>query len=338
MKVLLRFTNWIGDIFMALPVLDAAKSLWPDAEIAVQVHDRGRSIFREHPAVARLHAVPSKGGVRWTDSVDSIAAERYDLGILLTASFSSAWAFFLAGIPRRVGWAGEGRSPLLTEAFERPDRQQPLVDQYQSILQRLGHPGPVQRMVYSPPEAARRRAIEWESSWNNGSLEMAALAPAASYGPAKRWPELHYRELTRRLAGGHGLAVIVLGSMAEQETLQSVASDTRNVRVSAGDLELPEVAALMTRCRLMIGNDTGLLQMARAVGTPVLGLFGSTSPIWTGPDPDQGEVVTLGLPCSPCFKRECPLQEGRLACLTGITVDQVEHAAARLLQIGKVDA
>jgi heptosyltransferase-2 len=163
-----------------------------------------------------------------------------------------------------------------------------------------------------------------------------ALAPAASYGPAKRWPESYYRELTRRLAEVHDLSVVVLGSQVEEPTLAGVVEGIGNASVSAGDLDLPAVAALLTECRLMIGNDSGLLQMARAVHTPVLGVFGSTSPIWTGPEPDQGEVVWLGLSCSPCFKRECPLETGRLACLTEITVDQVEDAAGRILRSERV--
>lgn len=329
--VLIRFPNWIGDIFMALPVLDIARKLWPDAEIGVQVHDRGRAILEGHPAVTRLHPVPGGGGIAWTDAIDGIGGGRYDMGVLLTASFSSAWNFFLAGIPRRVGWSGEGRRSLLTHAIGRPDRRTPLVSQYQSILRHLGYEGPAMKMGYVPPEAARLAAEKWLGSRDVSGRDLVALAPAASYGPAKRWPESSYRELTRRLAEEHGLAVIVLGSGVEESTLAAVCGETRHAHPSAGELDLPAAAALMSGCRLMIGNDTGLLQMARAVGTPVVGLFGSTSPAWTGPDPDEGEVVTLELSCSPCFQRECPLPAGRLACLTEMTVEQVESAALRRL-------
>jgi heptosyltransferase-2 len=334
-SVLLRFPNWIGDVFMALPVLDMARELWPEAEIGVQVHDRARSILEGHREVARLHPVPGGGGIGWTGVIDGIGGGRYDLGILLTASFSSAWSFFLAGIPRRVGWAGEGRRALLTRSIGRPDRRTPLVSQYQSILRHLGYEGPSRRMGYLPPEAAFARAREWLAARHAGR-DLVAVAPAASYGPAKRWPEPAYRELTRRLAEEHGLAVVVLGSGVEESTLAAVRGDSRHVFSSAGELDLPAAAALMSGCRLMVGNDTGLLQMARAVGTPVVGLFGSTSPAWTGPEPDEGEVVTLALSCSPCFRRECPLPADRLACLTEMTVDQVEGAALRLLQRDRV--
>ena len=128
--------------------------------------------------------------------------------------------------------------------------------------------------------------------------------------------------------------VQLLGSAAERPLLDQVTSGVAGASALAGDLSLPAAAALIGKCRVLVGNDTGLLHMARAVGTPVVGIYGSTTPLWSGPAPREGVALYKGLSCSPCFQRECPLREGRLACLETIEVEEVTQAVDRLLAAG----
>jgi heptosyltransferase-2 len=98
----------------------------------------------------------------------------------------------------------------------------------------------------------------------------------------------------------------------------------------AGRTNLRELAAALKACRLLLTNDTGPMHLAAAVGTPVVAPFGSTSPELTGPAfASRAEVMRAGVPCAPCFRRECPVD---LRCLKGISIGQVVEAARRILE------
>jgi heptosyltransferase-2 len=313
---------------MALPALAAARRLWPGAALAVQAHDRVRPLFEENPLVDRVLPVPARGGPTWAESVAALRRGAFHTGVLLTGSFSSALLFALGNVRERVGWRGGAREVLLSRALSAPRRDRRLTDQYLDIVEALGDVTRDSGLSYAPPDADVRRADLWLLDHGLSGRHPVALAPGAVYGPAKRWPAERFRELARRLSE-RDVDAVVIGTSPEASLLREIAGGIPRARVMAGDLSLREVCALVSRCRALIGNDTGLLHVARAVGTPVIGIYGSTNPVWTGPDPGEGEVVTLGLRCSPCYRRECPLREDRLGCLRGITVEMVEAAFDR---------
>ena len=147
--------------------------------------------------------------------------------------------------------------------------------------------------------------------------DYAVLCPGAEYGPAKRWP--YFAELSQRLA----LPAVVLGSGQERELGAGVRG--RNL---AGETTLDEAIELLAGAALVVSNDSGLMHVAAAVGTPQVALFGSSSPKHTPPLSERARVVWLGLECSPCFARECPL--GHLRCLREISAESVLDEIARL--------
>jgi heptosyltransferase-2 len=154
-----------------------------------------------------------------------------------------------------------------------------------------------------------------------GSSAPVALAPGASYGPAKRWPLSRFAELGRSLVAA-GERVVVIGGSGETALGAEVAGT--GVLDLTGKTTLLEVVAVLSRCAALITNDSGALHLGRAAGTRIVAVFGSSSPVWTGPEPEEGTTLWLGLPCSPCFKRECPLPgDERLRCLEDIRVSTV---------------
>lgn len=328
-NVVVRLPNWIGDIVMALPVLDRLRRHAPDGAVAVQVHARGRDLVEGLPGLARIHPVPARGGPRWPRVLRELRAARYDTGLLLTSSFSSALLFALGGVGERVGWSSELRDPLLTRGVRRPPRTTRLSGQYQALLAALGLDGPVERPRFRPPEAARDAAARWLAARGLSSSAPIALAPGAAFGTAKRWPTARYRELARCITQGAGTPVVVVGGPNEEALLMEVGGGIPGAYVLAGTLPLSGTAALLERCHAVVSNDSGLLHLAAAVDAPVVGLYGSTAPEWTAPDSKRLTILHLGLSCSPCFRRECPLAgEERLACLTGIGVEDVLAALA----------
>jgi heptosyltransferase-2 len=147
------------------------------------------------------------------------------------------------------------------------------------------------------------------------------MAPGAAYGPAKRWPLERFEELARALRK-RGVPVVVLGGASEGPLGAALAS--AGAMDLTGRTTVLEAIGVLARSRALVTNDSGALHLGRAAGTPVIALFGSSSPVWTGPRPEEGTVIGVDLPCRPCFRRNCPLDGAdHLACLTRIGVDRV---------------
>jgi heptosyltransferase-2 len=167
---------------------------------------------------------------------------------------------------------------------------------------------------------------------------LSGLNPGAEYGPAKRWPRERFVaaavELQRRtnchwwIFGGKTDEPLASGIAAEIVATKS--GPPESVRCLAGQTSLRELCAALKACDLVLTNDTGPMHVAAAVGTPVVVPFGSTSPELTGPglpgDP-RHRLVKSSTPCSPCFRRECPID---FRCMNGISVQSVVEAAMKL--------
>jgi heptosyltransferase-2 len=155
---------------------------------------------------------------------------------------------------------------------------------------------------------------------------VAALCPGAEYGPAKRWPPAYFADLGRRLARG-GYQVWVIGSSKDRAIGEEIAQLSQGTCVNlCGRTSLDEVVDLLSGAQLVVSNDSGLMHVAAAVGAPLLALYGSSSPSFTPPLSQRATVLKLDLPCSPCYKRVCPLQH--FNCMMQLTPDRVHSAIA----------
>ena len=156
------------------------------------------------------------------------------------------------------------------------------------------------------------------------------FAPGAEYGPAKRWPPGHFASLAAQL----NLPVVLLGSGKEgalcaEIATQAEALGAKTVLDFSGRTSLDQALAVIAEAKAMVSNDSGLMHVAAAFGTPQVAVFGSSSPLHTPPLSDQAQVIWLkndasyqpALDCAPCFQRQCPL--GHTRCLTDITPERV---------------
>lgn len=245
-----------------------------------------------------------------------LRAGRYDRAIVLPRSFKSALVPFFAGIPRRTGFATELRQLLLND--RRPlDRQR--LDQTVKRFLALGLdagealPDPVPQPVLRVDPA---NAAALTARLGLGAAPAVAFMPGAAYGPAKQWPTGHFVELATSLAAA-GREVWVLGSAGEAELGEAIrAAAPERVFNLCGATTLPDTVDLLARSTAAVTNDSGLMHVAAAAGTHVVALYGSSSPSFTPPLTDRRTIHYLGLGCSPCFRRECPL--GHLRCLRDI--------------------
>jgi heptosyltransferase-2 len=151
--------------------------------------------------------------------------------------------------------------------------------------------------------------------------KLAVLCPGAEYGPAKRWPARHFAALAGRLAAD-GHEIWMVGSLDDFAAGDEIArSATGHAKNLCGKTTLAQAIAILSIADLVVTNDSGLMHIAAALSRPMAALFGSSSPGFTPPLSRHAAVIRHDLPCSPCFKRECPL--GHFKCMEELMPDEV---------------
>jgi heptosyltransferase-2 len=257
----------------------------------------------------------------------TLRRERFDLVLILTPSFSSALMMFLAGIRHRVGYATDARGFLLTKSSSaRGLRKKHLMEEYLDLVRSLGWRGrtvfprlkPIPVPYFDPPKGR----------------VLVALACGGTYGPAKQWMPESFARTARRLVSRPGTRIVLVGTDRERGAAEMIARmlPTGTVINRCGRTDLMALAELLRHCRVLLSNDTGVMHLAAAVGTPVVAVFGSTSPVWTGPLGRRSRAVSAGLKCSPCFKRVCPRGDVPYECLKKITPDLVAQEVIRMMK------
>ena len=308
---------------------------YPGVVIDVLAPGWSRPLLERMPEVAQAIDMPLGHGQfglkqRWRLG-KSLADRNYDQAILLPNTWKSALTPFVAGIPVRTGWVGEMRYGLLND-IRRLDKERltMTVQRFVALAEPADARGgvlniPAPRLEVKPEDVtAALDALHLE---RDGS-RLLVLCPGAEYGPAKRWPESRYCELAARMVD-NGWSVWLFGSEKDQAVCRTVNEHAggRCVNLS-GATSLAQAVDLMSLADAVVSNDSGLMHVAAALDRPLVVLYGSSDPGFTPPLNRRHRIVSLGLNCSPCFKRECP--EGHLDCLTGIEVEQV---AAGLLEL-----
>ena len=335
-KILLRATNWVGDVVLSLPALRALRAHHSKDRISVLARPWVAALYRLLPEVDEVLVEEPKGRHAGAAGRATLAAElrgkEFDRAILLPRSFATAWTAYRAGIPERWGYRGELRSPFLTHpvSFSSPPGEHELF-RHLRLVAATGVPVPdVPDATWPVSEALRRAARTKLSEAGVPSGPFAAAHVASFAHEAKRWPEKRYADLFDHLTEVRDLPIILLGSANEAPMNAHVASLAAGARIFdlAGKTSLPEVLGLVSLADLFVGNDSGLAHLANATGTPTTVVFGPTDPDatrpWDGPRPDgrpvRLRVIRQRVLCAPCRFTRCPLDH---ACMTGIPVENV---------------
>jgi heptosyltransferase-2 len=311
-RTLVVAPNWIGDALLAQPLLARLRERDPGARIDVLAPAWVGPVFRRMPEVAGVIETPFAHGAlqlreRWKLG-RTLAGLGYDEALVLPNSLKSALLPCFAGIARRVGYAGEARYGLLNVVHRRKPAREPMAAHFARLAAAPGAelrlPLPEPRLVVDAHAvAATRRKFGLQAPY-------AALCPGAEYGPAKRWP--YFAELSARLP----LPAVALGGPRDLMFAEGVRG--RNL---AGETTLDEAIELLAGAEVVVSNDSGLMHVAAALGRPQVALFGSSSPKHTPPLSAKARVLWLGIECSPCYARECPL--GHFRCMRELSVEQV---------------
>jgi heptosyltransferase II len=316
--------QWIGDAVMTEPLL---RRLHARGErLTVGALPWVAPVYRAMPQVDDVIEFPFQHGGLQLRARRAIAKQiegRFGTAYVLPNSLKSALLPFLSGIAKRVGYLGEARVGLLTHRLKNPGDKPPMVAFY-SALSGETNDLAVDRPRLQLAGGAVQEALDRHRLRPQGYV---VFAPGAEYGPAKRWPPIHYAELAKQL----DRTVLLLGSAKEAPLCEEIAQEAGGGRCLnlAGRTPLLEAFALIAAAQAVVSNDSGLMHVAAGFGVPQVALFGSSSPLHTPPLNERAQVVWLKqdpayqppLDCSPCFERECPL--GHQRCLFDITPERV---------------
>jgi heptosyltransferase-2 len=330
-RILVILPNWLGDTVMAGPCLRALRRRYPAARIDVLGTAASAELLAGSPWFDR-HFAWGGSALSRLRAASRLRDGRHDLCLLLPNSFASALAARLAGARRIVGYRRDGRGPLLTLALPWHGMTQPQVRAFLALAAACGCAELDERLDLPVGEADRRAAAALLASLPRGPL--VVLNPGSNW-PSKRWPAERFAEVADALAGGDACGVAVICGPGEREAAESVRSFARvPVRVFADPpLPLGTLKALLAGADLLVTNDSGPRHIARALGTPVVSLFGPVAPSHTAAETGGERVVYLDLPCSPCHKRLCPL--GHHGCMRRMASGPVIEAARALLRDGR---
>jgi heptosyltransferase II len=328
-RTLVVAPSWIGDAVLSHPLVMRLKEADPTGEIDILGAPWVLPVYKRMAQVGRVYTLPFGHGDLKLGERRRFAKTlpRYDRAMVLPNTLKSALIPFHAGIPVRTGWTGEMRYGLLNDRRTLDEAELPLiVERYAALAQprgeRLRRPLPDPRLVIDP--AAREGAVHRHGL--DISRAVAAFAPGAEYGPAKRWPARHFAQLARDLAA-RGHAVWLFGSGKDAEVTAEINRLAGGICVDlAGKTSLDEAIDLLSLAACVVSNDSGLMHVAAALDRPMAALFGSSSPAFTPPLSAKARVISLRLDCSPCFARTCPL--GHTHCLEKLEPADVLTAIA----------
>ncbi|MEB2345572.1 MAG: lipopolysaccharide heptosyltransferase II [Deltaproteobacteria bacterium] len=326
-RILVRAPNWAGDVVMATPGLRALRAGRPGAHVAVHVKASLAPLLRGAPWIDEIVPLASAGrgaGALVREGV-GLRARRFELGLCLPDSFSSALLMRCAGVGRIVGHATQGRRVLLHVAVAPRPGLVPREQQVLDVVAAAGCPaqGPhLELFVRDEEEQAARHALA--AAGIGAGEPLALLAPGASFGPAKRWPPERFAAVGDALAAA-GARVAVIGAPDEAPLASALAAAMRApAALLTGRLDLGALKAVVRRARVLVCNDAGARHVAVAFGVPVLALFGPTSLAKTSWNLERVRAFAADVGCRPCYRRRCPIDH---RCMTGIASERVAAAA-----------
>ncbi len=328
-RILIRPSNWVGDVVMNIPAIEAIREHFPESTISVAARSWVIPLLENHPAVNQV--LPIKKSSDHLSRVfeiirvaRQIRGQEFDLAILLQNAFEAAFLTYLAGIDLRVGYNTDWRGFLLSHSVIRDDKVLSLhqVEYYLYLLRAMGWDAKSRDprvFVADRDRKAIQSVLAAEGIGRDHAL--VGLSPGAVFGPAKRWPAERFAAIGDWASQRWGAKTVVMGSEGDQDICTEV-----NKRMKHGSLNLcarttlGEVMALIERCQYFVTNDSGLMHIGAALHVPMVAVFGSTDPMSTGPRSRNARIVRHLVDCAPCLKPECSSDH---RCMLSIEPDEV---------------
>ena len=339
MKLLIRATNWVGDAIMALPALQIVRKRFADAHIAVLAVPYVAQIYEGQGIADELIAYNRKSEHSGIAGREKLAAtlkvKQFDAALLLQNAFDAAWVAWRAAIPQRIGYNRDGRGILLTKAIRVPKAGEiPAHEKfyYLELLRRSGWLDALPQVseigLYVGEEDAKRAEEKLRNLGGKPGATRIAVGAGASYGSAKCWPPERFAQALNQLQREKDVEVVLFGTASETEVSAAIQGGLARPALDlTGKTQIAELPPLLSRCSAFLGNDSGAMHVAAAVGLPVVAVFGPTDPFGTAPVTPRCTIVQEKPYCSPCFLRRCPTDH---RCMTAVGPEMVSRHLLRI--------
>ncbi len=323
---------------MAQCLLQTLKSREDNPAITLAAPAVTARLAHRMPEVGKIIETPFQHGRlqladRWRIG-RSLRGHRFDQAIILPGSLKAALLPFFAKAAVRTGYRGEPRWGLINDPRTRPStKDDPMAARFVQLAFAADAATvstyPYPRLVNYPQNVAR---IFQSIGRNVTSAPIIALCPGAEFGPAKRWPEAHFAAVADHFLQ-QGWQIWLLGGQSDQAVARNIvrtSSDPEQCVDLTGKTSIEDVIDLLAHARAAVSNDSGLMHVAAATRTPIVGIFGSSSELHTPPLGRLTDAVSQTLDCRPCFARKCPL--GHTQCLETLGPDRVIASLSALIQ------
>lgn len=327
-RVLVIAQAWVGDVVLSQILYALLKRQQPDVSIDVVAPAWAGALLGRMPQVSRHILLDVRHGQfglwrRWATARRLHA--QYQQAIIIPRSVKAALVPWVAGIKQRIGFDAGIRNALINDSRSRPPG-------IVARMARLASPDPIDsNSIPRPnlevdPEQTTRVFRQWDMDPDETVI---GLMPGAAYGRAKQWGENSFVRLATLLAE-QGHRICVIGTARDRslgdDIVQAAPEQITNL---CGETTLDQAIHLVSGLAAAVCNDSGLMHVAAAVNTPVVGIYGPTSPDTHPPLIDVRKICSVRALCSPCHQRTCPY--GHHACMARITPEQVYEATFSLL-------
>ena len=338
-NIIVKMPNWLGDVVMATPVLRLLRQKFSTAKITAMCQNNVAPLLKNDPNIDEIYSYKKPSGwihrtFQKNEIITTLQKSQYDLGILLTNSFSSALWFWRGKVKNRVGYGNNFRSLFLNRALPLPStiETQHLVKTYQDLLKpfNIATSDISPKLYLTSEELSTARNFLKNHGIDLSHHILVGVNPGAAYGSAKCWLPERFEKVTQELLKNPAIHIIYFSDNSGSALVNDICKNfPERVINLAGKTNLRELLALISVCSVFLTNDSGPMHIADAIGTRLLALFGSTSDVKTGPFHHAKNVIHKHVSCSPCYKRVCPID---FKCMKNISVEEVYQQIEKLIQ------
>lgn len=333
-KVLVIAPAWVGDLVMSQTLLKLIKTQNPNCSIDVFANKALHPILEYMPEVDNCLTSSFTHGElklfnRWAIA-KKLRRNFYTHAYILPNSWKSALLPYCAYIPLRTGWCGELRYILLNDIRTSVPKTALMVERFAKLALKSNEqlPQPLPTPQLQVPTKKLDLTLN-HFKITQSQKPILALCPGAEYGIAKRWPTTHFAKVAQ-IKKNEGWEIWILGGPKDKTIAQEIQTHSNNICLNlVGKTTLQEAIELLSLTTTVVTNDSGLMHIAAALNRPIVAIYGSSSSNFTPPLTNKAKILTLNLPCSPCFKRKCPLKH--MKCLNDLQPKLVLRAINELI-------
>ena len=331
-NILIIKLRYIGDVLLATLTVRAIKAARPDVRVTMMVNRGTEDVLSGNPDIDEIVILDKSSLAAQVRLIAGLRRRRFDTVIDLTDGDRAAFLSWISGAPVRIGFNDEHRwrGRFYTQVVQSARGVQHRIDRDLEALKPMSiQAGSKDPQLWLTPEEANSADELLDQLGVQRSQSIVILQPGARYW-FKAWPPERFAELADRLTSQYGCQVLIGGSRQEGDLAQQIRQMAKSRPIiMAGRTTIKQFAAIAKKSALFVGNDSGAMHIASAVGTPVVALFGPSSPVEWGPRGGATEVIYKGLDCRTCFHPTCP--RGEQNCMKLFAVDEVMSASGRLM-------